>query len=52
VRAIERFHTFGVADIPNVNDRIPASRNQSVFVNEFDAKYSVGVARIIPFCSV
>lgn len=51
VRPVERFHTFGMAHIPDVDNWVPASRYQGVLINEFNAKNSIWMAGIIPFGS-
>ena len=39
---------FAWLEIPNVNNRVPATRDQSGVVDELDCKYSVVVADMIP----
>lgn len=48
MRTIKWFGTFGMADIPHVNDWVPSSWNQCILINKFDTEYSVWMSWIIP----
>lgn len=45
---IKMFDTFGLSDIPYMNNWIPTSWNNSMVVNKFDRKNSVVMANMIP----
>ena len=44
VRAVEGSDTLGLPQIPQVDHRVPASRNHRVFVHKLDAEDAVRVA--------
>ena len=51
MRAVERLNTLSDSSVPLVNDRIPASRDERVFVDELHTEDSIAVAAIIPLCA-
>jgi len=51
MRAIERLDALADSSVPLVNDRIPASRYECVFVDELHTEDSIAVATIIPLCA-
>lgn len=40
--------TFAGPEIPEVDDTVPASRDEGAVVDEFQGKYSVIVALVVP----
>lgn len=51
MRTIERLDALADSSVPLVNDRIPASRYERVFVDELHTEDSITVTAIIPLCA-
>jgi len=51
VQAKDRFNWFSLADIPEMEYRVPTSRNYGVVINELNRENSVRMSSVVPLCA-
>lgn len=43
-------NSFSLPEVPNIDDRIPTSRDEGSIINKFHCKYTIIVTNMIPAC--